>query len=463
MAISTAYMQSIALNRFGLGARPQDPAVSDPQEWLSAQLDRFDVRPPAIAAAPSYRQATAEIKSIRDAQRAARSDASPQAMADARAMNVSIRQMMNDQVAARIAAAVQSDTPFAERLVHFWSNHFAVSTNKGDLLATAGPFEFEAIRPNIMGRFSDLLVAVEGHPAMLSYLDQSVSVGPNSPSGKRFARRAIGINENLAREILELHTLGVRSGYTQADVAEFARALTGRTIVGTGAGGQLPGVYGEPVYDADIHEPGERTILGRRYADGQAEQGQAVLADVALRPETARHIATKLAVHFVTDTPSPALVNRLAAAFQTSGGDLKTVYRALIAAPESWAAPAGKFKSPWDWTISTWRAINPDPTTLAMSAQILQHLGQPVWQSGSPAGWADTQQTWAASDELMRRFDIANQIASKAASPAAMDESTIAALLPGTLRRDTVNVLKTAASPQQQLALLLVAPEFQRR
>jgi uncharacterized protein (DUF1800 family) len=458
-----AYEQSIALNRFGLGARPQDPPISDPHGWLSAQLDHFDARPTSIEAAPDYRRASAQIKSVRDAQHAARIAASPQALADARGMNAGIRQFMNEQVDARILTAVQSDTPFAERLVHFWSNHFAVSTNKPDLLSAAGPFEFEAIRPNIMGRFSDLVAAVEGHPAMLSYLDQQVSVGPDSPAGKRFAKRAAGLNENLGREILELHTLGVRSGYTQADVTEFARALTGRTIIGMGAGAQLPGVYGEPFYLADIHEPGDRTILGRHYKDGQAEQAQAILADVSMRPETARHISTKLAVHFVADTPPRAVVDRMVAAFQSSGGDLKTVYCAMISAPETWAAPAGKFKSPWDWTISAMRAINPNPDTLAMSPHILQRLGQPVWQSGSPAGWGDTQATWAASDEIMRRFDVANQIAAQQNPQARMGEAAITRLLPGVLHDRTTSVLQSATSPRQQLALLLIAPEFQRR
>lgn len=458
-----AYEQSIALNRFGLGARPQDPAVSDPRGWLLAQLDHFDARPASIAAAPDYRQASAQIKTIRDAQHAARIDASPQALADARAMNAGTRQFMSQQVNARILTAVQSETPFAERLVHFWSNHFAVSTNKADLVSAAGPFEFEAIRPNIMGRFSDLVAAAENHPAMLSYLDQQVSVGPNSPAAKRFPKRAAGLNENLGREILELHTLGVRTGYTQADVTEFARALTGRTIIGMGAGGQLPGVYGAPFYLADIHEPGDRLILGQRYKDGQAEQAQAILADVAIRPETARHISTKLATHFVSDTPPPAVVNRMVTAFQSSGGDLKAVYRAMIASPESWAPTQGKFKSPWDWTISALRAVNPNPDTLATAQQVLQRLGQPVWQSGSPAGWADTQATWASSDELMRRFDVANQMAAKQAPQAPISEAALSALLPGVLRNQTVSVLRGTTSPQQQLALLLVAPEFQRR
>ncbi|WP_157216019.1 DUF1800 domain-containing protein [Flavisphingomonas formosensis] len=451
--------QAIALNRFGLGAKPNQPAPGDPRTWLQDQLTRFDARPAPIAAVPDYAAVTAETQKIREAQRAART-MSPEAQADARAMNGNLRALMNQHVQARVAAAVASDTPFVERLVHFWANHFAVSTNKADIMVGAGPFEFEAIRPHVLGRFSDMVMAVEYHPVMMSYLDQPVSVGPNSPMGQRFAKRRMGLNENLAREIMELHTLGVRSGYTQADVTEFARALTGHTIVGMGVAADAPGNYGSSYFMAEIHEPGERTVLGKRYPAGQAEQSRAILADLVARPETAKFVATKLARHFVADDPPAPLVARMQQAFLASGGDLPTVYRALIASPEAWASPLSKFKTPWDWTISVWRGAGADPEMMATTQSLLQRLGQPVWQPGSPAGWSDFNASWAGSDELMRRVDAATRMFAR--NPQPMSPALAQSLLPGTLRPQTSKVI-ASAPPPQQLALLFVSPEFQRR
>jgi len=459
MTQASALRQAIALNRFGLGARAGQPVPDDPQTWLLAQFDRFDARPAPIAATPDYRQVSARIEQIRAAQRSART-MSAEAQADARAMNRGLRDMLAEHVQARVSAAVESDTPFVERLVHFWANHFAVSTNKADLVAGAGPFEFEAIRPHVLGRFSDMLMAVEYHPAMMSYLDQSVSVGPNSPLGQRFARRRLGLNENLAREIMELHTLGVRSGYTQADVTEFARALTGHTIIGTGVAMNAEGAYGSAHYMPEIHEPGERLVLGRRYPAGQAEQSRAILADLAARPETARYVATKLARHFVADDPPAPVVARLEQAYLSSGGDLPTVYRALITAPEAWATPLAKFKSPWDWTISVWRGAGAGQEMIAGSQGLLQRLGQPVWQPGSPAGWPDFSQNWSGSDELMRRVDAASRMFAAQAQPVTPQRAQ--ALLPGVLRPQTSRVI-AQSPPPQQLALLFVSPEFQRR
>jgi len=459
MTQGSTIRQAIALNRFGLGARLDQPAPNDPQAWLVAQFTSFNPRPAPIAAVPDYRQVNAHIAEIRAAQRAART-MSPEAQADARAMNAGLRDILKEHVQARVTSAVNSETPFAERLVHFWANHFALSANKADLVVGAGPFEFEAIRPHVFGRFSDMVMAVEYHPAMMSYLDQSVSVGPNSPMGRKFAARRLGLNENLAREIMELHTLGVRSGYSQADVTEFARALTGHTIVGTGTAANVAGDYGTAYFMPDIHEPGDRMVLGKRYAAGGAEQSRTILADLAARPETAKFVATKLTRHFVADDPPAAVVARLQQAFLASGGDLPTVYRALIASPEAWATPLAKFKSPWDWTISAWRAAGADQAAIGGTQFMLQRLGQPVWLPGSPAGWPDMSQNWAGSDELMRRVDIAGRMFAQPARP--VTPQMAQTLLPGVLRAQTSAVI-AKSPPEQQLALLFVSPEFQRR
>src|SRR5690348_14670033 len=244
-----------ALNRFGLGARPGDPLPADPKAWLKAQFTRFEPRPRALAQVPSRSTvvgqladytaaARADARSRRQMQPASLSTApqqQPQAEADPlkRFLRQSIRDDYIVMNAARLSSALTTDSPFAERLVHFWANHFAVSVDKLPVIGLAGLLEFEAIRPHLFGRFSDLLLAVEQHPAILVFLDQAQSIGPNSQIGRMAAMRGgkqRGLNENLAREAMELHTLGVRTGYSQADVTEFARALTGWTVSGLARG-----------------------------------------------------------------------------------------------------------------------------------------------------------------------------------------------------------------------------------
>ena len=373
---------------------------------------------------------------------------------------------------ARVNAAITTDTGFAERLVHFWANHFAVSIDKLPVLALAGDFEFTAIRPNIMGKFSDLLLAATTHPAMLLYLDQAQSIGPTSPLAQRVAARRnkdLGLNENLAREILELHTLGVRTVYNQNDVTEFARALTGYTVGGMEKGPvqralSLNGGDGDPQFFAGIHEPGERQVVGRTYRQQGGAQAKAILSDLAVHPATAKHIASKLAAHFVADAPPAALVARLEQAFLKSEGDLPAVYAALVDAPEAWVAAQAKFKSPWDWVVSSLRALNvrdvpgKDRQAVAMFAQ----LGQPIWRPGSPAGYADTTENWAGGAALMRRVEIAGRLAERSAGR--IDARTLAPLImPGHLSPTTAESIARAECPSQGLALMLLSPEFLRR
>ena len=350
-----------------------------------------------------------------------------------------------------------------ERLVHFWSNHFAVSVDKLLIVGLAGGFEADAIRPHVLGRFEDLLLAVVRHPAMLLYLDQAQSIGPGSPAGQRAQnqqQRGRGLNENLAREILELHTLGVRSGYTQEDVTEFARALTGWTLPGDQSG---DGVEASFRFVRALHEPGARTVLGRSHADSGEQQARAILHDLVTAPATARHIATKLARHFVADDPPPALVQRLADTFVRSGGDLASVYRELVASPEAWLPTQAKFKSPWEWSISSLRAVGRRELPAMQAVNLMNQLGQPVWRPGSPAGYADVAGTWAAPDALIRRVETAQRFAAQAGNT--VDARTLAPrVLPGgALGEDTAAAIARADSSGTALALLLVAPEFLRR
>lgn len=454
---------AIALNRFGIGARPDEAAPSDPRRWLFDQFDRYEPRPPAWAGQPPLaaiaedyarqrmeaRQASQEEPARKDVRKALRRDA---------------RQTYLDAVDARTAAALTTAAPFAERLVWFWSNHFAVSADKVSVLPFAGNFEAEAIRPNIFGRFGDLLLAAERHPAMMFYLDQAQSIGPDSMAARRAAAnspgRKRGLNENLAREILELHSLGVRTGYTQVDVTEFARALTGWTIAGMGA--KADGEPGSFLFRPGQHEPGARTVLGHSYADGGAQQAEAILHDLAVAPATARHVATKLARHFVADEPPPGLVDRLAAAFLESGGDLSRVYRTLIDAPEAWSDRPAKFKTPWEWSVSALRGLGLRELGDMRVAPMLNQLGQPVWRPGSPAGFDDVAPGWAAPDALVRRVELAQRYAQRLGDR--IDPRSLASLLmPEAVSEATQQAIARADSPVTGVALLLVSPEFQRR
>ncbi len=450
---------AIALNRFGLGARPGEQLPADPQRWLVSQLDRHEALPAPWRVLPRTPSLVddwlAQQRAVRQAEEGQRSGI----------REAYLRKGRGDYLAAvgaRASSALQTSAPFVERLVHFWSNHFAVSVDKLLVVGLAGSFESDAIRPNVLGRFEDLLLAAVRHPAMLLYLDQAQSIGPGSPAGRRAQNRqprGRGLNENLAREILELHTLGVRSGYTQEDVTEFARALTGWTLPGDEA---IDGATASFRFVPALHEPGERTVLGRTYAEGGEQQARAILHDLATAPATARHIAFKLARHFVADDPPPALVQRLADDFARTGGDLPSLYRELVASPEPWASGSAKFKSPWEWAISSLRVVGRKDMPGQQAAALMNQLGQPVWRPGSPAGYGDVDATWAAPDALLRRVEVAQRLSAQAGNT--VDARALAPrVLPGALSEATADAIARAESGGTALALLLVAPDFLRR
>lgn len=467
-----------AANRFGLGIRPDNPPIARAADWLLGQMDRFEPRPSAITALPTRAtliQSLQELRELQQEKKAENANADDDAaMAEKVLGNYrkSLREHYTEAVNARLQVAINSEEDFAERLVHFWSNHFAVSIDKFVITALAGNYEFDAIRPNIFGKFSDLLGAAVRHPTMLLYLDQAQSFGPDSQLAKFVnARRDnnIGLNENLAREILELHTLGVRTVYTQEDVTEFARALTGITITGLARGpirrfvdGNQPA--GEAVFVDAIHQPGTRKVIGRTYAQTGQAQAKAILADLAVHPATAKHIATKLATHFVADNPPASLIAKLEADFLKTGGDLPSLYRTLLIAPESWTEAAPKFKTPWEWTISALRALNVKqlPGNQQAASGLFLQMGQPIWRPGSPAGFGDQAKDWAGPAALMRRVETAGRFAKL--SGGRIDARTLAPkILPGSLDPRTAEHIARAESPEQGLALLLVAPEFLRR
>lgn len=507
-----------AINRFALGALPGElAAIGDPRGWLLTQTGaapRLDPRLAALPPSSDYlrrglaynrervqrrraarangtggNEVTDAQDAMRDASMAGDTMQAPSPdEADPRAAKRQKRQPLGDgfrqtfgrdqlaEIGARYGVATTARDGFHERLVRFWSNHFAISVDKRPAALYAAPMEREAIRPHVNGRFADLLLAAETHPGMLRYLDNAQSVGEGSLFASRGARRLqsatgeavpkrkFGLNENLAREILELHTLGVDGGYSQADVTEFARAITGwgtplaRDYREEGAPGTAF------AFRAAAHEPGARSVLGRRYAEGGVEQGRAILADLARHPSTARHLSLKLARHFIADDPPPALVERMASAYVRSDGDLSAVYRAMIESDLAWGDGARKFKTPDDFLVSAMRASGLDAGARpAQLVALLAQLGQPPFTPRSPAGFADTAADWTGPDALWKRVQAAQALAQRVPAER-LDPLRVATDVFGDrLDTDTTTALRRAESERDGMALLFASPAFQWR
>jgi uncharacterized protein (DUF1800 family) len=458
---------AIAANRFGLGAKPGDLDIigSDPRGWLKAQLKG----PPPVLAAPGLKSVSEILaegfkltRERREQQREASSSSPETLQAVLKRLPQFYRPIYIAEVQARMRNAVSTPRPFVERLVYFWSNHFAVSVDKAAVTGVAGALEREAIRPHVLGNFYDLLLAVEQHPAMLLYLDNQRSVGPISVQALLAAKRdrTLGLNENLAREILELHTLGVDGGYTQADVTSFAKVLTGWSL---GLGDvRDQGVAGVFMFRPLVHEPGSQTVYHHNYSQSDIGQGQAVLKDVAVARATAQHIATKLARHFIADDPPPRAVAQIAQVFEKSGGDLPQVYEAVIACQESWAAPQAKFKTPQDYVLSIYRGLEIPVSERADAILPFDTLGQRQFSPGSPAGYPDRSADWDGASALMKRIEFADALALALSAPPKVAELG-PQLLGATYTDETRTSIARAASNPQALTLLLTSPEFLRR
>ncbi|MCA0035104.1 DUF1800 domain-containing protein [Mesorhizobium sp. B263B2A] len=488
----------VVFNRFGLGARPgdRDRIAGDPRGYLKSELRQPDIAMislddpayPNLPGSTSAIQASmaANFQRKLDRERMAAAVGQP---ATANAQNMPAQNMraqttpapimpappvpppaaptkpvppveatlFRAEAQARFDKALRAQGGFVERLVYFWSNHFCVSVAKDNIVrASAGAFEREAIRPFVLGRFADMLMAVERHPAMLFYLDNQQSIGPDSRAGKNRKR---GLNENLARETLELHTLGVGSGYTQADVTSFARILTGWTMAGRE--GRL-GEPGSSVFNANAHEPGDAVLLGKTYPAGGMGQAEAALDDIARHPATARHIATKFARHFISDDPPAAAVARLAKVFAKSDGNLRALAAALIDMPEAWSTPLAKMRSPVDYVAAIRRAAGPGPNDPGQSLAWLNALGEPLWQPPGPNGFSDLTASWASAEGMKVRLDIAWQ-AARQARDIGNPSDMLDAVIGSSASPETRQAVARAESKQQGLALLMMAPEFQRR
>lgn len=485
-----AFDAALALTRFGMGARPGEieSVARDPRGWLTAQI-RPDGAPIPEGVFPTTAERVAafqayqlEVRDTRAARRPADASmpqtdetAAPAAQAALEARRDSRRELTQGTAQEFLARARLSATTqggFAERWALFWSNALTASATKLQSAIFMGQYEREAIRPHVFGRFEDLVLAAETHPAMLLYLDQAQSIGPNSRAG---TRRQAGLNENLAREILELHTVGADGGYGQTDVTEFARALTGWSVpaareLGGGAGRRparmrRAGGVAAPetgfTFRAVVHEPGVRTVMDRQYPEGGVEQGQAILRDLANRPETGRRLARKIAAHFVADDPPETLVRRLDDAWSRSHGDLGVVAKALIEAPESWTPAAAKVKTPYEFIVSAHRAFGTRPERIQPLQQALVQMGQPAFAAPSPEGWPDTAADWAGPDALVKRLNWA-----KAAGDATRDADAVVvaqSALGPRLSDRTRQFAARAESRAEAVTLFLMSPEFQRR
>lgn len=437
----------IAANRFGLGARADEAPriVADPKGWLRAQLDGPGHSPPELAGFASGATQTALFLETRRK----RGDPGIEKL-----FREQWRQSFVDETGARTRAAATTPEPFRERLVRFWSNHFTVSAQRPGVLGLAGAFEREAVRPHVTGRFEDLLLAATRHQAMLFYLDNAVSIGPNSRVGRRTGK---GLNENHAREILELHTVGVDGGYNQDDVRALAAMLTGWSV----SRNERQSAIGAFHFYAEAHEPAAQTLMGRRVADGGREQGEAALRFLAAHPATSRHVALKLARHFVADDPPRPLVERLAAVFRDTGGDLKALALALIEAPEVWAEPLPKVRTAEEFVIAALRATGAVPAETMRLVGSLRELGQAPMTAPSPAGWPDIGRAWASPESLLRRIEWA-MAAARRLGPAARADALLAHALGEAATAATRRAVAEARGPEA-VALVLASAEFQRR
>jgi len=432
-------IEQLAPHRFGLGARPDVPLPADPLAWLDAQT----TTEPAPLRPPDGRDAPVTLVEGYAAWR--EHDASPPPPGQMSP----VTRLFRAEQEVWAAHLLTSAAPFHDRLTTFWLNHFTVAERGGFGVTTGfAPLLREVVRPRVTGRFADLLVAVSLSPAMLHYLDQTASVGPNSAWGRRSGR---GLNENLAREIMELHTLSPAAGYVQADVTAFARLMTGWGVER----------QREPfatLFRPGSHEPGPKTVLGREFGEGPAAY-EAALRWLAAHAATLRHLATRLVRHFIADDPPGPAVAAIEAVLRDTDGDLGAAARALPRLPGAWDPQLRKLRSPAEYAVALMRAgglAEPRPLLAAMTA-----LGQPLWNAPQPNGWPDTAAGWAGAEPVMQRVDLAYDLAGRFArqDPRRMLDAVLGPLA-GDATRQAVS---RAGSARDAIALLFASREMQRR
>lgn len=450
MAFESERLAHIAFNRFGLGAKPGGikRISADPKAALMAELDTPNIALITTPGLPTYREACA-------------------AMHHDDGRDETVRQL---ELAARIAKHMEPEIGFVERLVLFFANHFSMSVDKeGAIRATIGQLERDVIRANVLGSFHWMFVGVMKHPAMLAYLDNADSIGPNSVYGQW----GYGLNHNLAREILELHTLGVNGGYTEKDIDSLAKMITGWSFVrGWEAEGRYNGgtaqIRGMFIYRPKWHEPGKQMLLGQAFPNTGMDQALEAFKLVTRHRSTSQFIAYKLVKHFITDEPTPAMVDPVAKAFRNSNGNLRTTAQALIDLPEAWSLPMKKMRTPYELQIAEMRALQRRYRKNEYWAfdSTLQYLNHEPWRHPTPDGVPDETAYWFNPDAMRIRVETA-QLSSWALLQSGAYPNTPAALA-DSLFRSALSAPSRAAiagpgDPVNGLTMLFTVPEFQRR
>ena len=366
---------------------------------------------------------------------------------------------------AKLMRAIYSNRQLAELMADFWYNHFNVFLDKGADRTMVTSYERDSIRPNVFGKFRDLLQATAQSPAMLFYLDNWESVATDT--SQQGAKRKRGLNENYARELLELHTLGVDGGYTQQDIIEVARCFTGWTI-------RAPRQGGDFFYNHRVHDKGAKVVLGVTIgAGGGKEDAEKVLDILAKHPSTARFISRKLAMRFVADDAPQALIDRMAKTFEATGGDIREVMKSMIASPEFYSQGAfrAKIKTPFEMTVSALRAMDANVDSTAVIAQRLNELGQPLYRKIEPTGYPSRNSEWMNSSALLGRMNFALALTqgkiAGVSVPAGRFGKQVLSVPLSSATKDTIAKALEGQTEQQQPALaaglLLGSPEFQRR
>jgi uncharacterized protein (DUF1800 family) len=458
------------LNRLAYGPRPGDVervAQMGVQRWIDQQLHPETIPLPAdlnarLAALHTVnRSAGASLAEFLELRRDVRMDDEG---AKQRRRETQMR-VARQAAEARLLRAVESPRQLEEVMVDFWYNHFNVFAGKGIARALVTSYERDAIRPYALGSFRALLGATAKHPAMLFYLDNVVSSAPR-PDAKDKAR---GLNENYARELMELHTLGADGGYTQRDVTELARMLTGWTF-----DQKRLARTGETFrFDAGRHDAGAKTWLGRAIAPAGEQEGEFALDVLAMHPATARHVSRELAQYFVSDEPPPSLVDRMAATWQASQGDIRAVLATLFASPEFMDAGSvgAKFKTPYQYVVSALRASGVQVANVGPLVNTMNQLGMPLYGCQTPDGYKNTQDAWLNPDALTRRIAFASALAGgrlplatvPADAPAGpLDPARLQATLAGSISPRTLGIVQR--NPDNlRAAMLLGSPDFMQR
>ena len=443
-AVPTSALAAQASNRFGLGARPDSQLPADVFGWLNSQITGPDVTPSAGLSTVS--SGLASLSTLRH---------NGGASAAGKAAMSQIWAAFQADVGFNLANAVTTATPFRERLVWFWANHFAIMAGTIPVACVAGPFLRDVVRQHVNGTFSQMLQAAILHPAMILSLNADQSVGPQSPSGIFAIKQGhpAGINENLGRETLELYTLGVSAGYTQADVDALAFLLTGADVyLGLSA---ARGYF----YNQAKAQPGNQTLLGVTYP-GSASGLAGALNALGTSRETYLHLAAKLVTHFVSDTPSPADIQAVYQALAQSGGSLPAAHNALLRLQNAWV-PLQKLKTPREFVVSALRAVNTPASSVPPNlAQALAAMGEPMWQPPFPNGWSDLAADWVGPEPMLLRTDWASDLG--LASSADSFGPALATIIPF-CSRNTQDLLTEQTSSQEKLSLFFCSPEFQRR